>query len=288
MALDWEFVLLASIPFGLLLGSFLNVCIFRLPRECMSIVRPRSRCVTCLRPIHWYENVPVLSYAFLRGKCAGCGARISLRYPLVELLTAGLVALIVWTRLFPAPNPADPFDRWVLILAQVYVAASLIAATFIDFEFRILPDSITKTGIVTGVLASAAFPILHRHEPIAAIANPHLSSLVAAALGALTGGGLILVVRVVGSWIFRKEAMGEGDIYYMAFIGSFLGWKAVLLTFFLGCLIGSVYGIAQLVITRDRYVPFGPFLSLGALVMMIFPEWIFAALAWWFGLFGPR
>jgi leader peptidase (prepilin peptidase)/N-methyltransferase len=270
-------LLIGAGAFGLILGSFLNVVIFRLPRECMSIVRPRSRCVTCLRWIPWTENIPVLSWLALRGRCRGCGVRISARYPLVELLTGGLVLLVAWMRLTD-PSVPDPFDRWVLI-----------ACTFIDFEFRILPDPLTYAGIVGGVIGSAAFPALHRGADgwvfDVILFSPHVASLVAASLGAVFGAGVILFVRVVGSWIFRKEAMGQGDVFYMAFIGAFVGWRGVLGTFVIACFAGSVYGIAHWLITRDRYLAFGPFLSLGALVMMLFPEAVFGLLAWYQGLF---
>lgn len=282
-------VLLAGAgAFGLVLGSFLNVVIFRLPRECMSIVRPRSRCIQCLRSIPWYENIPVASWVALRGRCRGCGAPISIRYPLVELLTGTLVFLIAWLRLHDATT-TDPFDRWILFFAQTFAVAILIACTFIDFEFRILPDPLTYAGILAGILGSAAFPVLHRAPDAwvfdVIVVSPHLASLVAAALGAVFGGGMILFVRVVGSWIFRKEAMGQGDVFYMAFIGAFVGWRGALGTFVIACFAGSVYGIAHWLITRDRYLAFGPFLSLGGLVMMLFPEVVLDLFAWYQGLF---
>lgn len=281
-------LLVGAGAFGLILGSFLNVVIFRLPRACMSIVRPRSRCVRCLRSIPWYENIPVFSWLALGGRCRGCRAPISPRYLLVELLTGALVFLIAWLRLRDGATP-DPWDRWILFFAQTFAVAILIACTFIDFEFRILPDALTYSGILIGTLGSAAFPILHRAPDAwifdVIVVSPHLASLTAAALGAVFGGGVILLVRVVGGWIFRKEAMGQGDVFYMAFIGAFVGWRGVLGAFAIACFAGSVYGIAHWLITKDRYLAFGPFLSLGALVMMLFPDAVFSLLAWYQGLF---
>lgn len=244
----------------------------------MSIIHPGSRCVHCFRKIRWYENVPVIGYILLGGKCAGCGASISWRYPFVEMLTAALVEGIVWRHLWGPEAGLDAFDGTVLALARIYLTAALIVCSFIDFDFRILPNTITYSGIAVGLLFSGAFPVLHAHEVWAfevfgrAGIGKHLAGEAAALAGATTGAAWILLVRTVGTWVFRKEAMGEGDIYYMGFIGAFLGWQGVLFTFVLACLAGSIYGIIYFVITRNRYLPFGPFLSLGAYGMMLFRE----------------
>ena len=176
----------------------------------------------------------------------------------------------------------------------------MIACTFIDLEFRILPDEITLPGVVIGLVASAAFPFLHEWSGVSAsgadagirvfhalpghglpweIREPHLASLAAGVLGAVAGGGSIWLVGVLGKLVFRKDAMGFGDVKYMAMIGSVLGWRAVLLTFVLACLTGSIYGIGKYAaVRRMGYVPFGPFLSFGALTMLFWSDLVNAAL----------
>jgi leader peptidase (prepilin peptidase)/N-methyltransferase len=277
--------------FGLTIGSFLNVCIFRLPRNCMSIVKPRSRCPKCLTWIAWYDNLPVVSWTLLGGKCRHCKNPISVRYTLVELLTGLLFLYAGWRAVYGAGNPGWPqavqfaFESWFL--------GAMIVSTFIDLEFRILPDEITLSGVLIGVGGAAAFPVLSGHfqplmhrsvllgEPEKAflldsnhaigllIRNPHLASLAGALAGAAAGAGAIYLVGVLGKLVFHKEAMGFGDVKYMAMIGSVLGWRGVLLTFVLACLMGSILGIGKyLVVRRMGYVPFGPFLSGGALTML--------------------
>jgi len=261
---------------GLLVGSFLNVCIFRLPRNCMSIVRPRSRCLVCLRGIAWYDNVPVLSWLILGGKCRGCGTRISIRYPMVELLTGIVFAWAAYEQLYRAEGPLS--DRAVVFAVQAYLAGALIACTFIDLDFRILPDEITLSGIVLGLACGTAFPFLYGARLPALEWNLHLRALAAAALGAFVGGGSIFAVGVLGKLLFRKEAMGLGDVKLMAFLGAFLGWRGILLTFLLGCCAGSIYGIGQFFFTRKLrgvYVPFGPFLAFGAMAMIFFSAHVY-------------
>ncbi len=259
--------------FGLLIGSFLNVCIHRLPRNCMSLVRPRSRCPKCLRMIAWYDNIPVASWLALGGKCRGCRERISVRYPLVELLTAGLFFYAAWRQIYaPSTLAPQPEQRAVLFAAHAWFLAALLACTFIDLEFRIIPDEITYSGIVIGLAACAVFPFVytvHAGELPFRISNPHVAALAASALGAVAGGGAVKLVGVLGELVFRKEAMGGGDVKFMAMVGTILGWRGVLYTFVLACLFGSVYGIGKLLVLRRMgYVPFGPFLTAGALFML--------------------
>jgi leader peptidase (prepilin peptidase)/N-methyltransferase len=260
--------------FGLLIGSFLNVCIFRLPRNCMSIVKPRSRCIRCLTFIAWYDNLPVLSWLFLRGKCRHCSEGISFRYPAVELLTGGIMVYAAVGQLYG--EPTSVFHQTLFFSMQAYLCSALIACTFIDLEFQILPDEITLSGILIGLICGAAFPAIHGSGLPAIDWNPHLVGGVASLLGAILGAGSTYTVRVVGSILYKQEAMGLGDVKFMAFLGAFLGWKGILLTFLLGCFAGALFGVGYLVVKgrlRGVQVPFGPFLALGAVLVIFFaPE----------------
>jgi leader peptidase (prepilin peptidase)/N-methyltransferase len=274
--------------FGLVVGSFLNVCIFRLPRNCMSIVKPRSRCPKCLNWIAWYDNFPVVSWTLLGGKCRYCRNPISIRYTLVELLTGALFLYAGRRALYGVHEPH--WAQAVGFALECWLVGAMIVCTFVDLEFRILPDEITLSGIVIGLAASAAFPFIHGwtgayasegsvvlrvfhclpgHGLPFEIRNPYVASLLAGILGAVAGAGSIWLVGVLGKLVFRKDAMGFGDVKYMAMIGSVLGWRGVLLTFVLACLTGSIFGIGKYAaVRRMGYVPFGPFLSLGALTML--------------------
>ncbi len=269
--------------FGLVVGSFLNVCIFRLPRNCMSLVRPRSRCPRCLGLVAWHDNIPVFSWIALGGRCRHCRAPISPRYALVELLTGALFLYAGWRNLYGSPAPGP--ERAVRFAVESAFVGAMIACTFIDLDFRILPDEITIPGTIVALGASAMFPFLHEPLPVA-VRGPHLAALAASALGALVGGGAIYLVGLFGRLVFRKEAMGLGDVKYMAMAGALLGWRGVLLTFVLACLFGSIFGIGKFAaVRRMGYVPFGPFLSLGALAMLFWAPWVDRAIRTYLGLF---
>jgi leader peptidase (prepilin peptidase)/N-methyltransferase len=299
---------------GLLVGSFLNVCIFRLPRNCMSVVRPRSRCPKCRALIAWYDNIPVLSWAVLGGKCRGCRVPISPRYAAVELLTGGLYLAAAWKVLAGTASPG-PREAGIF-LVQAWFLACLIVCTFIDWDFQILPDEITISGTILGLLVAAFLPFLPFLQGDAAellrVAQGGLDrlgmdgaadglgsaarwlqrkqaagawwlSLIHAGMGAATGYGVIRGIAALGKRLFRKkieqlgqtEAMGFGDVKYMAMIGAVLGWRGVLFTLILACFLGAVFGIAKRVATGTMgYVPFGPFLSAGALVMLLAADWV--------------
>jgi len=285
---------------GLVVGSFLNVCIFRLPRNCMSIVKPRSRCPKCLNWIAWHDNLPVVSWVVLGGKCRHCRNPISIRYTLVELLTGALFLWAGWRAIYTMFPPGAP--QAIRFAVEAWFVSALIVCTFIDLEFRILPDEITLSGVVLGLAVAAAFPYLYGsdipvREPHGAHfnlmyrlypyfdlpwtpGNARLAALTASVVGAATGGLSIWMVGVLGKWMFRKEAMGFGDVKFMAMVGAVLGWRGVLYTFLLACLWGSVFGIGKLIVKRRMgYVPFGPFLAVGALTILFVPHLVDRAIA---------
>ena len=245
--------------FGAMVGSFLNVCIHRLPRD-ESIVRPRSKCPGCQNQIAWYDNVPVLSYLLLRGRCRSCGTKVSAVYPLVETLTGALAAALLY-RFGPGPDGAIYFA----------FAAALVVITFIDLEFQIIPDVISIPGIPIGWVC--AFLALEQ------------VTLVDSLLGALLGGGILYAVASGYYFFTKREGMGGGDVKLLAMIGAFLGWKSVLFTLFAASLVGSVIGLLAAWRSGDggKYaIPFGPFLAAGALVYVFWGQEI---LACYFGRF---
>ena len=263
-----------SFVLGAVTGSFLNVCIHRLPRG-FHLHAPPSHCPFCNEHIRWHDNIPILSYLLLGRRCRFCGIRISPRYALVEALTGFLYVYIAF-RLTSDP-PID-FARLGICAA---VATALVAASFIDIEFRIIPDEISVPGTWLAPLVSLIWPDPGAiHDPlivgpltsllgIPPLTHPHVAGLLASFLGMLAGAGVIWALGVVGRAIFRKEAMGFGDVKLMAFVGGILGWDMALLTIVLGAVFGAIVGLLSLLRSRDTRIPFGPYLSLGALVAML-------------------
>ena len=276
---------------GAFVGSFLNVCIYRLPRENLHIFRPAwSRCTFCLTTIRWYDNIPVVSWLLLGAKCRDCKAPIGTIYPLVEILTSALFGLSAWLAIHEHSELTEPWHRAALFAVQAFLLGSLLVSTFIDLELRIIPDELTYMGMILAPIAGVAFPFLHQLPPPGSatvagmfflkypalhsflVNNPHLRGLLQALLGMIAGGGSVWAVGFLGRIAFRKEAMGFGDVKYMAFLGGFLGATAILVTFVIAAIVGAVFGILAWVVTRDRTMAFGPYLSLGALVMTLAPK----------------
>ncbi len=233
-----------SFLFGLMVGSFLNVCICRLPVQ-KSIVTPPSSCTHCQKPIKAYDNIPLLSFVILRGRCRYCGGAVSWQYPAVELITGLLFLGLAY--------------RWGLSV-QTFVYALLVCillvVSVIDLQHQIIPDKITLPGMILG-LGLSLFSLL----PV---------DLVQSLIGLTVGGGILYAVAIVS-----RGGMGGGDIKLMALLGIFLGWQKVLLTIFLGVLLGSAVGIALMLLKskgRKDKIPFGPFLGLGALISIFFGQ----------------
>ncbi|MDI6733547.1 MAG: prepilin peptidase [Planctomycetota bacterium] len=277
MSLEY-FYFITIFLFGLIIGSFLNVCIYRLPRDGMSILNPSSFCPECKCPVRWYHNIPLFSFIFLGGKCSSCSKRISLRYPLVELLTALLFVLSAYWYLYPFNHFSGAnLNKVVWFVVSLYLISSLIIATFIDIEFRIIPDEITIAGTCLSLVVSALFPFIHTATILSlpdwftgAGLQGFVQGLTSALCGILAGGGIIFLVGFIGELIFRKPAMGFGDVKLMAFLGGFLGPESILYIFLIGCVFGSVIGIILYLMTREHYIAFGPYLALAALIVMFF------------------
>ncbi len=236
LELPWFFLLVAFV-FGACWGSFLNVVIYRLPAE-KSIVHPGSRCMACGTPIHWYHNLPMISWIMLRGKAACCGAPFSVRYPMVECLTAVLFCLSWW--LLP---PGQALIGWVFI-------SLLVAGTFIDLDHMILPDAFTTWGAVAGILLAFAFPGMHGVFGAELPWLDHLRSGMTAIIGALIGSAVILWIAVLAETLLKKEAMGFGDVLFMGCIGAFCGWQGALFAIFGGALFGTVFVLPLMLLQR--------------------------------------
>jgi leader peptidase (prepilin peptidase)/N-methyltransferase len=249
--------LIAAAGYGLIIGSFLNVVIYRLPLG-QSLVRPPSRCRRCGYSLRWFDNIPVLSWVLLRGRCRKCGESVSWQYPLVELITASLFVLTVWL------TPVGP-----LLASRLLLVCILIVLFGIDLEHQILPNSITLPGIVIGLLFSL-------------IAPPGIRD---ALIGTVVGGGILYAIAA-GYYAWRREeGMGMGDVKMLAMLGAFLGWKAVLVTLVLASLSGAFIGLAMMAFQRGgmKYaLPFGTFLALGALAAMFVGD---PLIAWYAGFF---
>ena len=242
---------------GALIGSFLNVCIYRLPRQ-ESIAWPGSHCPKCVHPIAWYDNIPILSYFMLAGRCRHCTGPIPFRYPLVEVLNAAGYVALLW--FFGA--------SWITVAYGLFYSALLVVAGT-DLSHKIIPNAVTFPGIIVGfVCASTVLPL----------------GFVNSLLGALVGGGILWLLAWASPYLFGKEGMGGGDIKLLAMIGAFLGWKPALMTIMIGSLLGSLVGVALIAaqaIKREDYIPFGPFLVGGALVALFFGR---SLLDWYQGL----
>ena len=241
---------------GLIVGSFSNVCIYRIPKN-ESIIYPASHCPKCRSNITPKDNIPLLSYILLKGRCRNCKNKISIQYPVVEFLT-GLVYLIIYLI----------YGLSVQTLIYIILSSALIIIAFIDLNQQIVPDVISLPGIVIGFIISFFVPYI---------------SFINSALGVVIGGGIILVIGMAGSVIFKKEAMGGGDVKLAAMIGAFLGWRFIIISLFLGFFLGALAGIILIlskIKSREDVVPFGPFIVLGSFITLLWGEKI---ISWYIG-----
>ena len=241
---------------GLIVGSFSNVCIYRIPIN-ESIIYPASHCPKCRSSIKPIDNIPLLSYILLKGRCRNCGSRIPIQYPVVEFLT-GIIYILIFLI----------YGLTLQSLIYIILASAVIIIAFIDLNKQIIPDVISLPGIVIGLILSFFIPYI---------------SFINSVLGVLVGGGIILIIGLVGSVIFKKEAIGGGDVKLAAMIGAFLGWRYIIISLFLGFFLGALAGILLVlskVKSREDVIPFGPFIVLGSLVTILWGEKI---ISWYLG-----
>ena len=235
--------------FGLVIGSFLNVVIYRLPLKIM-LKNSRSVCPKCGIQLKWYHNIPLVSYLFLGGKCAFCKKAISIRYPLVELSNALFYIYFYMT-----------FGLTYNFIIFSILSSILLTIIFIDYDYQIIPDSITLPGMVLGLAVSFL---------------PNGMGIINSIIGLLAGGGSLYFIALLGDWLFKKESMGGGDIKMAGMLGAFLGWQKVLLIFLSSAVIGLFISVIILFISekfrRERVIPFGPFLAIAAFLAIIYGD----------------
>ena len=255
----WFFYAVLGV-FGLVLGSFFNVCIHRLPRE-ESVIWPGSHCPACRHPLALADNLPLVSFLLLKGSCRYCHQPISWRYPLIELLTGVLLVFLGWR-----------FGLSWALVQGIVLSGALLVISFIDLEYQIIPDVISLPGMAIG-FGLSWFTGLPGWK----------SSLI----GFLVGGGVLYLLAAGYAWFTKREGLGGGDIKLLAMIGAFTGWLGVLVTILVGSLVGTLVGLALMLFWKKKRtfaLPFGPFLSLGALIYLF---WGYRLVLWYLGLSIP-
>ncbi|MCL1971767.1 MAG: prepilin peptidase [Endomicrobia bacterium] len=238
---------------GLTFGSFANVCIYRIPLD-LSIIRPRSSCTKCKKQVAWHDNIPLLSYIMLGGKCRYCEEKISLIYPLVELIT-GLSFIVLFYF----------YGLTVPLFLFCFLSFCLIVISGIDFYYQIIPDIFPLMLAVAGLL----FSIFNETLGVS-----YLQRFLNALIGLVVGGGFLLLIGIVGQFMFKKEAMGGGDVKLMAGVGAIIGWEKVLLAIFIASFLGSIVGLFLILfkkVERRGYLPFGPFLAAASYITLLLP-----------------
>jgi len=244
---------------GLMFGSFANVVIYRLPKG-KSIVYPGSSCPTCNRPIAWFDNIPLISWLLLQGKCRHCKKPISSRYFVVELIT-GVLFLAAYIKFGPT----------LACLGYLILILSLIVMSFIDIDTFLISDCIVLPGIAVGLIFAAVSPGMFQDMG-------RMEGFVYSLIGMVVGGGTLFLIGVLGKIMYKKDAMGGGDVKLLAMIGAFLGWKSVLLTVFFSSLVGSLISLTLIYMKKkkmDDYIPFGPYLALGAIIALFWKGFLF-------------
>ncbi|MBN2685037.1 MAG: prepilin peptidase [Pontiellaceae bacterium] len=262
--IDWYLTFVVFL-FGACWGSFLNVCIYRIPAE-LSVVKPRSRCPKCMTNLAWRDNVPILGWVMLGGKCRYCKVPISPRYPIIELITALLFTLI-WLK-YPMLTDGGIDYRFA---AYALLAFGLLLGSFVDLDEMWIPDRCTIGGMIVGPILSFLIPAMHA-------ANGHVESLIQSLIGLGVGFGILWSVAFFGKLILKKDAMGFGDVKLMGALGAFFGWQAVLFIIFVSSLLGSIVGVGLIAFGKKEWqsrIPFGPYIALAALI------WMLGGYVWW-------
>lgn len=274
---------------GAVVGSFINVCIYRIPWQ-KSVIWPASHCPKCLRAINARDNIPILSWLALRGECRSCGLTISKRYALIELLVGLLFVGVFIVDVAVGRSGIYGMSPYGRMLFHLLLVCLLVVATFIDYDLQIIPDEVTIPGMLLALVIGTIWPGI-RPEP--ATAATHLGGLASGLIGMAAGAGLTWIVRLVFSTILRREAMGFGDVTLMGLIGSVMGWQAGVLAFFIAPFLGLGHAGWKLVkyiakrikgiqtSSADRELAFGPYLSMAATLLLLVWPWLWRGWARW-------
>lgn len=277
------FFILWSFVFGLIIGSFLNVCIYRIPKD-KSLFSPGSLCPYCGKSIKWYDNIPLISYLILRGRCRFCNHRISLLYPVVEALTGFLFGSLFYYFIILRHEP------FYICLIYAGLGCALIISTFVDLELRIIPNEVTYTGLILAPVLSLIFPEIHhfpgkfRYFTLTEI--PRIDALAASFLGIVVGGGLIFFTGVLAKVVLRKEAMGFGDVKLMGMVGGIIGWKLSIAAFFVAPFFGLFMGIPMLILKKANIIPYAPFLSIASLICIYLQDFFIGSIDLYIDLYN--
>lgn len=267
--------ILCSLVFGLVIGSFLNVCIYRIPED-KSLFFPGSTCPYCGRSIKWYDNIPLISYLILRGRCRFCKGRISPIYPVVEALTGFLFGSLFYYFIILRHEP------FYICLIYAGLGCALIICTFVDLKLHIIPNEVTYTGLALAPILSFTFPELHHFQGklrcFTITENPRIDALAASFLGIVVAGGLIFLTGIVAKAILKREAMGFGDVKLMGMVGGIIGWKLGIVAFFVAPFFGLLMGIPMLILKKANIIPYAPFLSLASLICIYLQDFFISSI----------
>jgi leader peptidase (prepilin peptidase)/N-methyltransferase len=270
---------------GLAVGSFLNVCIHRIPAKGLSIVKPRSHCFSCGATIRSTDNIPLVSFLLLRGKCRWCFAPISVRYPLIELITGAVFLFHVWLALWDG-GWVPGWETYAWAVGGLVFFCGLLVASVVDLDRRIIPDEISIPGMFVGPALALIAPNAPRAVPLEIFHQANVDGFADAVLGVIVGGASVYLIGWIFRFLLKKETMGFGDVKLLAACGGFIGWEGALMAFLLACFIGAATGIPYYFLRRSRYIPFGPSLAAASMAYFwfhpqlrtfffhVYPEWI--------------
>lgn len=256
---DWYFTMVAFL-FGACWGSFLNVCIYRIPAE-LSVVKPRSRCPKCMTDLAWKDNIPIFGWIFLGGKCRYCKTSISPRYPSIELLTAILFALIYFN--YPILLQDGRFD--FRAVAYAVLTFGLLLGSWVDIDEMWIPDRVSIGGMIVGPVFSFLIPALHG-------ADTPVGGLIESLIGLAVGFGSLWAVALIGKLVLKKDAMGFGDVKLMGTLGAFLGWQSIVFIIFVSSLLGTIVGVSIIALGKKEWqskIPFGPYIAVAAIIWFL-------------------
>ncbi len=269
-----EIIILAwATLFGIVIGSFLNVCIYRIPKG-LSILFPGSVCTKCNSKISWYDNIPILGYLILRGRCRNCKEKFSVRYIFIEFFTGLITFLFLYYLFFSGSKPLETVIVYILL---TYI---LIVITFIDFDYLIVPNSLTYSGMIFVLVISVLIPGIFEYnnnqlgtQYVSIYYVTRWHSLFNCLIGIIVSGGIVFATAIIGRCILKKDVMGIGDVKLMCMSGGIIGWKLGIIVFFIAPFFGILMAIPVMLKKNTRMIPYAPFLSIAIIVSIFFEDY---------------